>query len=106
MFAVLLGIADLARIDLSALRIVTNAAAALPEAHVRRAARRVSAGAALLDVRPDRVQARQLPAARAARRRPDSVGRGMPNQEHWLVDDEGRRLPLGCTGELVVRGST
>ena len=38
-------------------------------------------------------------------RRPGSVGRGMPNQEHWLVDDEGRRLPHGSTGELVVRGA-
>ena len=29
----------------------------------------------------------------------------MPNQEVWLVDDEGRRLPNGATGELVIRGS-
>ncbi|MFA6262629.1 MAG: fatty acid--CoA ligase family protein, partial [Bacteroidia bacterium] len=27
------------------------------------------------------------------------------NQEHWLVDEDGRRLPFGATGELVVRGS-
>jgi acyl-CoA synthetase (AMP-forming)/AMP-acid ligase II len=38
-------------------------------------------------------------------RRPESVGRGMPNQEMWIVDEEGRRLPPGSTGELVVRGS-
>jgi acyl-CoA synthetase (AMP-forming)/AMP-acid ligase II len=37
--------------------------------------------------------------------RPGSVGRGMPNQEHWLIDEAGRRLPHGSTGELVVRGS-
>jgi long-chain acyl-CoA synthetase len=37
--------------------------------------------------------------------RPDSVGRGMPNQECWLVDEQGRRLPHGSVGELVVRGS-
>jgi acyl-CoA synthetase (AMP-forming)/AMP-acid ligase II len=37
--------------------------------------------------------------------RPTSVGRGMPNEEVWLVDDEGRRLPDGATGELVIRGS-
>jgi acyl-CoA synthetase (AMP-forming)/AMP-acid ligase II len=29
----------------------------------------------------------------------------MPNEEVWLVDDEGRRLPHGATGELVIRGS-
>jgi acyl-CoA synthetase (AMP-forming)/AMP-acid ligase II len=37
--------------------------------------------------------------------RPTSVGRGMPNQECWLVDELGCRLPNGATGELVVRGS-
>ncbi len=37
--------------------------------------------------------------------RPGSVGQGMPNQDLWLVDDQGRRLPNGSTGELVVRGS-
>ena len=37
--------------------------------------------------------------------RPTSVGRGMPNQECWLVDEAGQRLPNGSTGELVVRGS-
>jgi len=38
-------------------------------------------------------------------RKTGSVGRGMPNQELFLVDDEGRRLPPGSTGELVVRGT-
>jgi acyl-coenzyme A synthetase/AMP-(fatty) acid ligase len=38
-------------------------------------------------------------------RRPGSVGRGLPNQEHWLVDEAGQRLPHGGCGELVVRGS-
>jgi acyl-CoA synthetase (AMP-forming)/AMP-acid ligase II len=37
--------------------------------------------------------------------RPTSVGRGMPNEEVWLVDDAGKRLPNGSTGELVIRGS-
>jgi len=37
--------------------------------------------------------------------RPTSVGRGMPNEEVWLVDDTGNRLPNGSTGELVIRGS-
>ena len=37
--------------------------------------------------------------------RPTSVGRGMPNEEVWLVDDQGKRLPNGSTGELVIRGS-
>jgi acyl-coenzyme A synthetase/AMP-(fatty) acid ligase len=37
--------------------------------------------------------------------RPMSVGRGMPNEEVWLIDEEGKRLPNGGTGELIVRGS-
>jgi acyl-CoA synthetase (AMP-forming)/AMP-acid ligase II len=37
--------------------------------------------------------------------RPRSVGRGMPNEEVYIVDDTGRRVPPGVTGELVVRGS-
>ena len=37
--------------------------------------------------------------------RPGSVGRGMPNEEVWIVDEEGRRAGPGVTGELVVRGS-
>ena len=37
--------------------------------------------------------------------RPGSVGRGMPNEEVWLEDEDGNRLPNGSTGELIVRGS-
>lgn len=37
--------------------------------------------------------------------RPLSVGKAMPNCEVWLEDEEGRRLPNGSIGELVVRGS-
>ena len=29
----------------------------------------------------------------------------MPNEEVWLVDEAGNRLPNGSTGELVIRGS-
>jgi len=37
--------------------------------------------------------------------RPDSVGRGMPNEEVYIVDDAGRRVGPGVVGELVVRGA-
>jgi long-chain acyl-CoA synthetase len=33
------------------------------------------------------------------------VGRGMPNEEVYLVDEDGRRAGPGVVGELVVRGS-
>ena len=37
--------------------------------------------------------------------RPNSIGRGIPNQEMFIVDDLGNRVGPGVTGELVVRGS-
>ena len=37
--------------------------------------------------------------------RPGSVGRGIPNEEVYLVDHAGHRIGPGLVGELVVRGS-
>jgi amino acid adenylation domain-containing protein len=36
--------------------------------------------------------------------RPGSVGTPLPGTEAWVVDPDGRRLPPGETGELVVHG--
>jgi long-chain acyl-CoA synthetase len=105
MFAMLLGLQNLNRFDLGQLRMVTNTAAALPEGQIRRL-RETFPGVTLFSMYglteckrvtylpPDQLDVR-----------PTSVGRGMPNQEVWLVDDEGRRLPNGSVGELVIRGS-
>lgn len=88
-----------------ALRYITNAAAAWPVQHITEIRRlmpqvrlysmygmtecqRVS----YLD--PDEID-----------RRPQSVGRGMPNQEVYIVDENGKRVGPGVIGELVVRGS-
>jgi len=86
-------------------RLVTNTAAALSEAHIR-AIRAAFPQAELFSMYglteckrvtylpPDQLDVRPL-----------SVGRGMPNEEVWLVDENGKRLPNGSVGELVVRGS-
>jgi acyl-CoA synthetase (AMP-forming)/AMP-acid ligase II len=37
--------------------------------------------------------------------RPTSIGRGMPNEEVYIVDDVGKRVPPQVIGELVVRGA-
>jgi long-chain acyl-CoA synthetase len=104
-FSMLLNLSSLKSFDLKALRMVTNTAAALSEAQIRdiRAAfpqatlfsmygltecKRVSY------LPPDQLDIR-----------PMSVGRGMPNEEVFLIDEHGKRLPNGSTGELVVRGS-
>ncbi|MBU6440976.1 MAG: AMP-binding protein [Betaproteobacteria bacterium] len=104
MFAMLLGM-DLSSFDLRSLRLVTNTAAALPVPHIRRI-RDAFPLATLFSMyglteckRVSYLPPEQLDI------RPQSVGRGMPNEELWLVDEQGRRLPHGSTGELVVRGS-
>ena len=104
LFAALLGVAGLERMDLGTLRLITNAAAALPEVHVRRLrAAWPQAQLYLMYGMTECKRASYLP-PHLVDDRPDSVGRGMPNQEHWLVDEQGRRLPDGSTGELVVCG--
>jgi len=104
-FSMVLNVSSLKSFDLSCLRLVTNTAAALSEAHIR-AIRAAFPQAELFSMYglteckrvtylpPDQLDVRPL-----------SVGRGMPNEEVWLVDENGKRLPNGSVGELVVRGS-
>jgi amino acid adenylation domain-containing protein len=105
LFAKLIGLESLPRYDLSALRLVTSAAAALPERHIE-ALRRLLPHARLFSMYglTECKRVTFLPPEQLDRR-PTSVGRGMPNQEVWLVDEEGHRLPNGSTGQLVIRGS-
>ena len=104
-FSMLLNLSSLPSYDLSALRMVTNTAAALSEVQIRDI-RRAFPQATLFSMyglteckRVSYLPPEQLDI------RPMSVGRGMPNEEVWLVDENGRRLPNGEMGELVVRGS-
>jgi long-chain acyl-CoA synthetase len=104
LFAALLDLPQIDRIDFGSLRLMTNAAAALPLRHVERA-RATWPHAALISMygltecmRASYLRADEIEV------RPDSVGRGLPRQTHWLVDEAGRRLPVGATGELVVQG--
>jgi long-chain acyl-CoA synthetase len=104
MAAVLLQL-DLGRYDLSSLRYITNTAAALPTHHIRQL-RTLFQDAKLYSMYglteckrvsylpPDQIDVR-----------PASVGRGMPNEEVYIVDEEGRRVGPGVIGQLVVRGS-
>jgi amino acid adenylation domain-containing protein len=104
MYAVLAGMSNLSDFDLSALRILTNAADALPEpvlAAVRRALPRARFFSMYGLTECQRVT--YLP-PEDLDSRAGSVGRGMARQEVWLVDEDGRRLPPGSTGELVVTG--
>jgi amino acid adenylation domain-containing protein len=95
---------DLSRYDLSSLRYVTNTGAALPTQHIlelRKALPHVALYSMYGLTECKRVS--YLPPSQLDRR-PDSVGRGMPNEEVYIVDDHGGRLASGI-GELVIRGS-
>lgn len=105
LFAALLDLPQLGSIDLSAIRLVTNAAAALPVPQVRRLRAALPQAQLLLMYGMTECKRISYLTPDEVDRRPDSVGRGMPNQEHWLVDEQGGRLPHGSTGELVLRGS-
>ncbi len=105
MFSMLMNLKSVTRYDLASLRLITNTAAALSETHIRdlRAlfpqARLFSMYGLTECQRVTYLPPEQLDS------RPGSVGRGMPNEEVWLVDEAGQRLPNGNVGELVIRGS-
>ena len=104
-FAILLQMEDLKRFDLGCLRYVTNTAAALPVDHIQRL-RKTFPQATLFSMYglTECKRVSYLPPEELDRR-PGSVGRGMPNEEVWIVDENGNRIDPGLAGELVVRGS-
>jgi len=105
MFSVIIGLSNLPQFDLSRLRLITNAAAPLSERHISEL--RAHFPRATLFSMYGLTECKRvtyLPPEQLGIR-PASVGRGMANQEIWLVDEQGRRLPNGSIGELVVRGS-
>jgi amino acid adenylation domain-containing protein len=96
---------DLSPYKFPDLRYISNTAAALPTHHITRLRAlfpnvRIYSMYGLTECKrvsylpPDQIDIR-----------PTSVGRGMPNEEVYIVDEKGQRLPAGAVGELVVRGS-
>jgi amino acid adenylation domain-containing protein len=96
---------DLSKYPLPCLRYITNTAAALPVEHIQRL-RRLFPQARLYSMYglTECKRVSYLPPEQLDER-PGSVGRGMPNEEVYIVDDQGNRLPPGIVGELVVRGA-
>ena len=96
---------DLSPYKFPDLRYISNTAAALPTHHIIRLRElfphvRIYSMYGLTECKrvsylpPDQIDIR-----------PTSVGRGMPNEEVYIVDEKGQRVPPGVVGELVVRGS-
>lgn len=87
------------------IRYVTNTGAALPPSHIQRLRAlfrkaRVYSMYGLTECK----RVSYLPPEELDRR-PTSVGRGMPNEEVYIVDKNGNRVGPGVVGELVIRGS-
>ncbi len=103
--AMLLNLKDLNRCDFTSLRYMTNTGAALPTEHIRRFRQ------AFPDVRfysmfglSECKRVCYLPPEWIGRK-PDSVGRPMPNCRVFVLDDADAPVPPGQIGELVVQGS-
>jgi acyl-coenzyme A synthetase/AMP-(fatty) acid ligase len=102
-YSMLLGM-DLSRLDLSALRYLTNAAAGLPVEHVKRLRETFpKIELYLMHGLTEVARTMYLPPDQTDLR-PASSGIAMPGTELWVEDEQGRRLGPGEVGELVVRG--
>jgi long-chain acyl-CoA synthetase len=105
-FATILPMAPFDGLDLSRIRMLTNTAAALPPAHIRRLqqlfpqARLFSMYGLTECTRVSYLDPERL------HDKVTSVGKAMPNTEAYVVDETGRRVPPGVVGELVVRGAS
>ena len=91
--------------DWKAVRTITNTAASLPPGHIKRLKARFPKARIFSMYGLTECKRVTYLAPEEIENRPTSVGRGMPNQEIYLIDADGRRLPPGSVGELVVRGS-
>lgn len=104
MYAMLMGLQDLSRWDLSSLRLMTSASAPLPQPLLQQLRQRLpSVRLYVMYGQTECTRISYLPPEQLDRR-PDSVGRGLPGQDCWLIDEHGQRLPHGSSGELVVQG--
>ncbi|MHB1565353.1 MAG: class I adenylate-forming enzyme family protein [Acidiferrobacter sp.] len=91
--------------DVGSIRIITSTAANLPRHHIDRL-RRLFPNAAIFSMYglTECKRVTYLP-PEDLDLKPNSVGRGMPNEEVYLVDQDDKRLLPGAVGELVIRGS-
>ena len=105
-FAILSELKTLKQYDLSAIRYVTNTAAALPVKHIRALqglfpTARIYSMYGLTECK----RCTYLPPADLDKK-PTSVGIAIPNTELWIEDESGQRVGPGTVGQLVIRGAT
>lgn len=104
-FAMLLQMRDIGKYNFGSLRYVTNTAAALPISHIKRL-RELFPKAKLYSMYglTECKRVSYLPPDELERR-PNSVGKGMPNEEIYIVNERDEKVGPGDVGELVIRGS-
>jgi amino acid adenylation domain-containing protein len=105
-YATIAGLKSIKQYDLSAIRYVTNTAAALPVKHILMLRElfpqaRVYSMYGLTECK----RCTYLP-YKDIDRKPESVGVAIPNTELWIVDEEGNKLGPNQVGQLVIRGAT
>ncbi len=94
------------RFDLSAWRIGGYGGAPMAAATIEQLARRLP-GLGLMNIygSTETTSPVTLLPSRYAAEHPDSVGKALPCAELIVMDDDGRELPTGETGELWIRGA-
>jgi len=105
-FATIAGLKSMSQYDLSAIKYVTNTAAALPVKHITMLRElfpkaRIYSMYGLTECK----RCTYLP-PKDIDRKPESVGIAIPNTELWLVDEDGNKLGPNQVGQLVIRGAT
>jgi long-chain acyl-CoA synthetase len=106
LFAILLRLSGIENEDLSSLRYITNAAAAMPVTFPPRLLKIFpTAKLYLMHGLTECLRTSYLPPGEVLTRT-SSIGTGMRNVELWIQDANGRRLDHGETGELMVHGPT
>ncbi len=105
-FAMLSEMKSLDRFDLSSLRYITNAAAALPEKHVR-FVRQAFPRVKLYSMygQTECTRASYLP-PELIDAKPTSIGVAIPNTELFIIDEAGNKVGPNVVGQLVIRGAT
>ncbi len=104
MAALISGIKDQPPGLLPELRYITSAAAAMPPAIGSRLQQMFpDARLYLMYGQTECLRATYL-APEEALQRPGSVGKAIPGTQAVVVDEDGRKVPAGVTGELVVEG--
>lgn len=104
-FATFLQMEAFAKADLTTLRFITNAGAAIAPAHIRQLRELIPHARFYSMYGQTECTRVSYLNPELVDEKPTSVGRAIPNEEVYIVSECGRRVGPDETGELVVRGA-